>query len=227
MSPKEVLENSSASSKEVLENSNASPGEILEKNGESEFEGSGDESKVPESIRSDALKVLLGALLDAAQNVRGRVFRVIEIGTARGFSSIAMAEALAEAGIKYEVMSAEKNSERALAARDQIRERELSENIEVINADAAELLRDLPDDAFDFAFLDGPKGQYSKHFKELRCIVRAGGTIVTDNVNFDEKHDSKRYKTIYKRMNLFRSELDSIGATVDMDTGLSIYINKK
>ncbi len=176
-----------------------------------------EDARVPESIRGSALDSLLGA-------VRSRLnqsLRIIEIGTACGYSAIR----IAQLDDRIKIVTIELNAERSLAAHENIKKAGLSERIELVNADACEYLKQLDDDSFDIAFLDGPKAQYSKHFLELKRIVVNEGLILIDNVNFDR--NDKKYKTINKRMALFREELAELGAAVDMESGFAEVRNIK
>ncbi len=184
---------------------------------ESVAEGlSDDELKVRESIRSGALEQLLEALRRELANSSG-MFRILEIGTAKGFSSITMAR-LSE---QVEVLTMEKDTERADIAKNNIDNQGLASRITVVKGDAGDCLTELEESTFDFAFLDGAKGQYRRHFDELCRIVKTGGVICIDNVNFNRTE--KRYKTINKRMASFREYLSELGAAVDLDSGFACY----
>ncbi len=184
--------------------------------------------KVRESIKPSQLNDLLSALKDTINNKEGRdsknlvdaKFHVLEVGSAKGFSSVSMASV----SQSIRVLSLERDSERVRAARQNIETLSLSERITIKECDASEELKNILSDSFDFAFLDGAKGQYRRHFDELVRIVRKGGTICIDNVNFHR--EEKRYKTINKRMEEFREYLYQIGASVDIETGFASYTKR-
>lgn len=187
--------------------------------------------KVPESVREGALTRLLAHLSDcrSARRTRGKrgaarengEFRILEIGTAHGYSSIRMAEF----GEDIRITTFELSEERASNALSNILRSGLSERIEIVLGDAGGKLPQMEGNSYDFAFLDGPKAQYRKHFDELCRIVRPGGIICIDNVNFDR--EDKRYKTINKRMAEFRTHLAEIGAEISEDDGFAVYRVKK
>lgn len=182
--------------------------------------------KVPESIKEGALATLLENLKACRSGRRKgkrekKMFRVLEIGTAHGFSSICMAQVAEDIKVKtFEV-----NEERASNALSNVMRSGLSDRIEIVLGDAGGQLPSLDENSYDFAFLDGPKAQYRRHFDELCRIVRTGGTICIDNVNFDR--EDKRYKTINKRMAEFRTYLAEIGADIFEETGFAVYRVKK
>lgn len=175
---------------------------------------------VPESLRGEALEELLDAVRRYLARTSGEL-RVLEIGAAHGFSAMAMAS-LSD---RMRVVTIELSADRSAVAETNIRNYRLSGRIELINADAAAVLPTFGDDCFDIAFLDGPKAQYSKHFAELRRVVVRGGLILIDNVNFNK--NDKKYKTINRRMALFRDELLAVGALVDLESGFAEVCNDK
>lgn len=186
-----------------------------------DFDG---KSKVPESVRDGALKLLLGYLerhlaefSAGSEPSRGELFRILEIGTACGYSSITMAKR----NENIAITSVELNEDRYRSALMNIAEAGMDRSIDVIQGDAASILKQLPTASYDFAFLDGPKGQYRTHFDELCRVVKKGGAICIDNVNFDRAE--RRYKTINKRMAAFRSFLIESGAAVDAEHGFAYY----
>lgn len=173
--------------------------------------------KVPESVKEEVLKLLLHSLEEAVRRAEGRRFSVLEIGTAHGFSSVKMAQLAPE----IFVTTMEYNESRAAEASKNIASAGLSGRIRVLCGDAARYLPDIPDNSYDFAFLDGPKAQYRKHFDHLMRIVKPRCTICIDNVNFNR--DEKKYRTIRKRMADFRDYLTSIGGEICMDSGFARY----
>ncbi|MDO4753984.1 MAG: RNase J family beta-CASP ribonuclease, partial [Bacillota bacterium] len=135
-----------------------------------------DAFKVPESIRAEALSMLLEQLQKCRAQKKGNknlskshtaatknsYFKIIEIGTAHGFSSISMAKC----GADIRVTSFELSEERAGTATAHVLQSGMAKRIEIVNDDVAKRLPLLEDNSYDFAFLDGPKAQYRKHFDE-------------------------------------------------------------
>jgi O-methyltransferase len=105
--------------------------------------------------------------------------RAVEVGTAIGVSTLALARALPPAG---RVVTFEVDRERQAAARDYLARDGVLERVELRLQDAGEGLRGLPAAAFDLAFLDGPKGLYADHLEAALALLRPGGLLVVDNV---------------------------------------------
>ena len=120
--------------------------------------------------------------------------RVLEIGTAVGYSSIYMTGFL------------ELSEERTAEARTNVKRLGKETQIQVICGDAAETLKELPDDAYEFAFVDAAKAQYIYYLPDVLRVLKPGGVIVSDNILQEgevlESHFlvEKRNRTIHDRM---------------------------
>lgn len=104
--------------------------------------------------------------------------RVLEIGTAIGYSGIWLAGALPPHG---RLISLEMNPDRARVALGNFARAGLADRVQVVVGDA---LRTIPSVAgpFDLIFQDGDKRQYVPLLDRLVDLLRPGGLLVTDNV---------------------------------------------
>lgn len=129
--------------------------------------------------------------------------QVLEIGTAVGYSSLYMSSYLADGG---HITTLELDEERVNIARANIEAMGRMDMIEVLQGDAYELLKMLPDNNYDFAFVDAAKGQYINYYPDVMRVVKSGGVIISDNILQDgdvlESHFTvdKRNRTIHDRM---------------------------
>lgn len=129
--------------------------------------------------------------------------RVLEIGTAVGYSSLYMSGYLEK---DAKITTLELDEERVNIARENIKKLGKEDVITVLQGDAAETLKTLPDDTYDFAFVDAAKGQYIFYLPEVLRVTKKGAVIVSDNVLQDgqvlESHFlvEKRDRTIHDRM---------------------------
>jgi len=119
----------------------------------------------------------VGALLRVLATAVG-AHRMLEIGTAIGYSGIWLAGALATGGILF-TMEAE--PERARMARDNFTRAGLADRTTVIVGDAALMLAKVAG-PFDLIFQDGDKRQYLPMLDRLVALLRPRGLLVTDNV---------------------------------------------
>lgn len=106
-----------------------------------------------------------------------RPVRILEVGTAIGYSAIRMAELLPDA----EIVTIERNVRRHEEALSFIGRSGVKDRITVIHGDAVELIGSI-EGQFDAVFIDAAKGQYQKFFDGYGALVPIGGTIYSDNL---------------------------------------------
>lgn len=128
---------------------------------------------------------------------------ILEVGTAVGYSALCMREAMPAGG---HIITLEKDSGRAAAARKHFADFGAESGITLLEGDAAELLKSIPDRSFSFVFMDAAKGQYLAFLPDVLRVLKTGGMIFSDNVLQDgEVLDSRfavprRDRTIHTRM---------------------------
>ena len=118
-----------------------------------------------------------GALLHALVRLTG-ARRVLEIGTAIGYSTLWMATALPVDG---QVISLERHADRAARARAHAVEAGLGDRVHVMIGDASRFLHKIAG-PFDLIFQDGDKAGYLTLLDRLAALLRPGGVLVADNV---------------------------------------------
>jgi predicted O-methyltransferase YrrM len=104
--------------------------------------------------------------------------RILEIGTAIGYSGIWLAGALPPAGM---LITMEAKADRARQARDNFARAGLSDRVSVMVGDSSLLLAKVSG-PFDLIFQDGDKLLYSPMLDALVDLLRPGGLLITDNV---------------------------------------------
>ena len=154
--------------------------------------------------------------------------RILEVGTAIGFSSILMAE-YAPAGCK--IVTIENYEKRIPIARENMKRAGKEDQITLLEGDASDVLKTLSD-PFDFIFMDAAKGQYIHYLPDILRLLNVGGTLVSDNVLQDgdiiESHYAvtRRNRTIYKRMREYLYELthrqDLVTAVLPVGDGITV-----
>ena len=130
--------------------------------------------------RSEGLPIVFpdtGALLHALTRLTG-ARRVLEIGTAIGYSALWMATALPPDGL---LISLERDAARAVRAREHARAAGLDAQVNVMIGDATRFLHKISG-PFDLIFQDGDKAGYLTMLDALHGLLRPGGVLVTDNV---------------------------------------------
>lgn len=144
--------------------------------------------------------------------------RILELGTAIGFSSILMYEA---AGTKPEIITIERDSNMIELAKANLNRFGLQEKIKIEEGDCLEVLEKLQE-PFDLIFMDAGKGHYNHFLEHCLRLLKSDGVIIADNVLFRgmvaSKELVKRRKiTIVKRM---KSYLDLVSNNDDLVTSV-------
>lgn len=149
----------------------------------------------------------VGQLLNLLVNIT-KPKKILEIGTAIGYSTIWMARALDEDG---QITTVELLPQRFQLAKENFQKAQVAEKISGINGDAKEIVYQL-NEVYDFIFLDAAKGQYPEFLNLTKKILKPGGLLVADNVLLngwviDLKYPERRKKTMVYRMKSFLEEL--------------------
>jgi len=107
--------------------------------------------------------------------------RILEIGTAIGYSGIWLAGALPPGGM---LITMESSEERAREARENFARAGVADRVSVLVGDAQLKLAKVSG-PFDLIFQDGDKRLYGPMLDRLVALLRARGLLVTDNVLWD------------------------------------------
>jgi predicted O-methyltransferase YrrM len=124
---------------------------------------------------------LLGAVA-AAANAR----RILELGCALGYTSMSFAYGAPKASVD----TIERDPEHVRLARANIAEAGMNDRITVHEGDFAQVLATL-DPGYDVAFFDGHSPVPALH-RTLHGLLRAGGTLITANLNHGGTADAVR-----------------------------------
>lgn len=147
---------------------------------------------------------------------RYQPLRILEIGTAIGYSALLMAQLVPNCRI----LTLEKDEERIRDARRfWDREPVISERIRLWEGDAAEKLSAL-NETFDFVFIDAAKGHYLSYLQQVLPHLQHGSVILADDVLFYGQVYGpcpRRMRTIAKRM---RQYLEFVQNTEQFQTTL-------
>jgi predicted O-methyltransferase YrrM len=125
----------------------------------------------------------VGALLRVLAKAVGAT-RMLEIGTAIGYSGIWLAGGLPPAANAGMLLTIEMNPERAREARENFARAGVADRVNVMVGDAERLVAKIAG-PFDLIFQDGDKRLYTPLLDRLVTVLRPGGLLVTDNVLWD------------------------------------------
>ena len=104
--------------------------------------------------------------------------KILEIGTAVGYSAICFSNFLDDNG---KIDTIERDEERVKEAIENISQMELEYKINIIVGDAVEILPTL-NGKYDMIFIDAAKGKYPFFLKEALRLLSDNGTIFADNI---------------------------------------------
>lgn len=161
-----------------------------------------------------------------------RPTRILEVGTAVGFSAILMAE---YNPASCTITTIENYEKRIPIARANFERAGKQDRITLLEGDAKEVLRTLKE-PFDFIFMDAAKGQYLNFLPEILRLLAPNGILVSDNVLQDGDIIQSRFavtrrnRTIHKRMREYLYELthseELTTAVLPIGDGITISTRK-
>lgn len=144
--------------------------------------------------------------------------RILEIGTAIGYSSILLSGILAPEG---KIDTIERYDLMIERAKSNIKKANLEDVVNIIAGDALEVLACL-NKQYDIVFLDAAKGQYPEFLPECLRLLSSGGLLISDNILYkgmiaNDDLVVRRKKTIVKRL---RSYLDILCNSENLETSI-------
>ena len=104
--------------------------------------------------------------------------RILEVGTAVGYSAMCFSDYLQENGI---IDTIERDEERIKEAKENIVKVGVEEKINILEGDAVEILPTL-NEKYDMVFIDAAKGKYPFFLKEALRMLNDNGIILADNI---------------------------------------------
>jgi len=157
--------------------------------------------------------------------------KILEVGTAIGYSALRMAVALPDATI----VTIERDEQRIKVAEQYIERSQKEKQILLITGDALNIVNEVGSEGpYDVIFIDAAKGQYQKFFEIYSPFLDKEGMIITDNVLFkglvyESEIENKRIRSLVKKIHSFNEWLMKHDHfhTVILPVGDGIAISKK
>ena len=159
--------------------------------------------------------------------------RILEVGTAIGFSTLLMCEYGRE---DLQIVTIENYAKRIPIARENFRRAGREDQITLLEGDAGELLKTL-EGPFDMIFMDAAKGQYIHWLPDIRRLMTKGSVLISDNVlqegDIIESHYlvERRKRTIYKRMREYLYELKHdpsfVASILPLGDGVTVSVKQE
>ena len=161
-----------------------------------------------------------------------RPVRILEVGTAVGFSALLMAE---YNPVDCEITTIENYEKRIPIAKENFTKAGRDQMITLLEGDAAEVLKTLQE-PYDFIFMDAAKGQYINFLPDILRLMPKGGLLISDNVLQEGDIVESRYsvtrrnRTIHTRMREYIYELTHseyfTTSIVPIGDGIAISVKK-
>lgn len=158
--------------------------------------------------------------------------RILEVGTAVGYSAILMAEYNPK---PCEITTIENYEKRIPIARENFKRAGKQDMIELLEGDAIQVLKTLQE-PFDFIFMDAAKGQYLNFLPDILRLLSPGGILISDNVLQDGDIVESRFavtrrnRTIHKRMREYLYELthheELVTTVLPVGDGITVSVKK-
>ncbi len=196
------------------------------------------ESEIIEIIEREALETYVPIIRKETQSLLKvllllkKPVKILEVGTAIGFSSILMSEYMPENG---HITTIEKYEKRISIARENFKRAGREGKITLLEGDALEIMQSL-EDSYDMIFMDAAKGQYIRYLPEALRLLSPEGLLISDNVLQDGDLIESRFaverrnRTIHSRMREYLYELkhnESLQTTIlPLGDGVALSVKK-
>ncbi len=133
--------------------------------------------------------------------------KILEIGTAIGYSALVFSEYLQPDG---KLITVEINPDCARIARENFKKAG-EDRIKLIEGDGEDVLNNV-NEKFDVVFLDANKSLYSRGLPDILRILNKGGLLIADNVLYkgmtaSHHLEARRKRTIVNNLRNFLSEI--------------------
>ena len=158
--------------------------------------------------------------------------RILEVGTAVGYSSILMSENMPH---NCTITTIENYDKRIPVAKNNFKRAGKEDVITLIEGDALEVLKTL-DGPYDFIFMDAAKGQYINYLPDIKQVLRKGGLLISDNILQEGEIVESRYavtrrnRTIHARIREYVYELthseDFVTSIVPIGDGITLSVKQ-
>ena len=155
--------------------------------------------------------------------------RILEIGTAIGYSAIRFSKYLAQGGI---IDTIERDEERIQQAIQNIRDLKLEDKINILQGDALEILPTLTG-PYDVVFIDAAKGKYPIFLQEALRMLKINAIIIADNILYKgyvmSDYNKHKQRTAVRGLRQFLKDLKENPnlETKLLEVGDGLVISKK
>lgn len=176
--------------------------------------------KIKEKALQEHIPIIMDDTLEVIEDMikDDKPSKILEIGTAVGYSAICFSEYLAEGG---RIDTIERDLDRVQEAKENIKKTEVADKINILEGDAVEILPTL-NEKYDVVFIDAAKGKYPFFLKEARRMIKDNGIIFADNILYKGyvMSDYNKHKQRTAVRNL-REYIKEVTEDAEMETQIS------
>ena len=136
--------------------------------------------KIKEKALEEHIPIIMDDTLETIEKYIGnsKINKILEIGTAVGYSAICFTQFLSENG---KIDTIEREHERVEEAKVNIQKVGVADKINILEGDAVEILPTL-DKKYDVVFIDAAKGKYPFFLEQAKRMLNKNGIIFADNI---------------------------------------------
>ncbi len=190
--------------------------------------------EVKKEARENYVPILMDETLELIETLLAikKPMRILEVGTAVGYSSSIFTKYLSEGG---KIDTIEISEEMFKKATENTKKLETDKYINIIHADATEYMKTMTnDEEYDVVFIDAAKGQYNIYLEEGLRMLKHGGMIIADNVLFKGRvlsgYNEHRHRTAVTRLRTFiksiKENKNLTSTVLDVGDGIAICVKK-
>jgi len=191
--------------------------------------------KTLEEIKQKALEEHIPIIMDDTLEEVAKILiekkprKILEIGTAVGYSAICFSKYLAEDGY---IDTIERDEERVKEARRNIKDLDLEDKIHIFEGDALEILPTL-NGKYDVVFIDAAKGKYPIFLQEALRMLENRGIIIADNILYKgytlSDYNKHKQRTAVRGLREYLKTLEEMAnmETKILEVGDGLAISKR
>lgn len=173
--------------------------------------------KIKKKALEDHIPIIMDDTLEVMEKYLGKMKpeKILEIGTAVGYSAICFTNFLAENG---RIDTIEREAERVKEAKENIQKVGVADKIQIYEGDAVEILPTL-NEKYDAVFIDAAKGKYPFFLREALRMIQPKGIIFADNILYKgyvlSDYNKHKQRTAVRNL---REYLKEVSENPNLDT---------
>ncbi len=188
-------------------------------------------AKIKEKALAEHIPIIMDDTLEVIEKMlkEDKPKKILEIGTAVGYSAICFSEYLAEGGI---IDTIERDEDRIEEAKINIEKVGVKEKIHIYEGDAVEILPTL-NNKYDVVFIDAAKGKYPFFLEQALRMLNDNGIIFADNILYKgyvmSDYNKHKQRTAVTHLRQYIKEIQENPEleTTILEVGDGLAISKK